>query len=389
MCDVPAPLHITHGVMALEVGGLERLVLGLAKLVRRDGHRVSIICVECPGAMAREVELTGAKVVSLDKPQGRRAEYIGRAEEVLAKLNPDVLHTHTLGAAWYVGTAAGRLRIPVVHTEHGNELARCRNFLARARTRLRLRRSARAIDCFCCVSDEIAAAVTRWRTVPSRKVEVIVNGIDTDTPPCLPPPETVRAELGVPADAQIIGTVGRLVEVKDQAALVRAMKHIHATNHNTQLVLVGDGPERQRLEGLARDAGIAHCVHFTGMQACPEKYLQIMNAFALTSRSEGMPVSLLEAWRAGVPVVSSAVGGIPRAAAHGVNALLYPYGDDEALVDSLQQILRSDELARRLARAGGETLHENYSLARMARRYESIYRQQMQTARRGEPATSR
>ncbi|MGF1996209.1 glycosyltransferase family 4 protein, partial [Enterococcus casseliflavus] len=87
------------------------------------GHRVSVVCVEKPGQLAAEAEAAGATVVSLDKPPGRQRAYIGRAAEVLAELNPDVVHTHQIGATWYLGRAARRLGVRVVHTEHGNQFA--------------------------------------------------------------------------------------------------------------------------------------------------------------------------------------------------------------------------------------------------------------------------
>ncbi len=368
------PLHIVHGVLSLDVGGLERIVLSLVRAGRLRGHRVTVVCVERPGMLAAEAEAAGATVVSLDKPPGRLPGYVTKAGDVLTGLKPDVLHTHQIGAAWYLGQAARSLGVPVLHTEHGNEFARSPSWIKTLKVRLFLRQTAQFIDKFCCVSQEIAGAVTRWWTVARTKVEVVPNGIETDAPDDLPSPAATRASLGIAEDAPVIGTVGRLTEVKRQDLLVRAVAKLRTTIPDVRLVLVGDGAERSRLEALAREVGLTGRAHFVGYQSRPEQYLRIMTAFALTSRSEGFPVALLEAWRAGVPAVCSAVGGIPGVLTHETDGLLFPYEDEAALISSLSRLLEDRALRARLAGAGHRVVRERYSLQRMASEYEARYR---------------
>lgn len=370
-----SPLHIVHGVLSLDVGGLERIVLSLIRAGRQQGHRVSVVCVEHPGQLAAEAEAAGATVVSLGKPPGRLPTFIQKAANVLSHLKPDVVHTHQIGAAWYLGRAAESLGgPPVLHTEHGNEFARSPSWIKTLKVRLFLRQTARFIGKFCCVSQEIAGAVTRWWTVPRTKVEVVPNGIETDVPTDLPAPAATRASLCIPEDAPVIGTVGRLAEVKRQDLLIRAVAKLRTTIPDVRLVLVGDGAERSRLEALAREVGLTGRAHFVGYQSRPEQYLRIMTAFALTSRSEGFPVALLEAWLAGVPAVCSAVGGIPGVLTHETDGLLFPYEDEAALISSLSRLLEDRALRARLAGAGHRVVRERYSLQRMASEYEARYR---------------
>ncbi|HYH69065.1 MAG TPA: glycosyltransferase [Urbifossiella sp.] len=378
-----SPLHTVHGVLTLDVGGLERLVLGLVRQSVRTGHRVSVVCVEAPGQLAAEAEAAGAKVVSLDKPPGRDQAYVARAAEALAWLRPDVVHTHQIGAAWYLGPAARSLGVPVVHTEHGNHFARLGSRLAALKARLVFRSATRSVDRFCCVSDEIAAAVTRWRTVPRGKVLVVPNGISLHPGPGLPDPHAVRASLGIPADAPVVGTVGRLVEVKRQDLLIRAVARLRAGFPGVHLVLVGDGPERGRLEEVAREVGLADRTHFLSYHPRPEAVLGILTVFALTSRSEGFPVSLLEAWRAGVPVASAAVGGIPAVVSDGASGLLFPPGDEAAAAAALARLLGDPALAGRLGRVGRQTFEAGYTLDRMAATYEGLYRDRLAAPRAG------
>jgi glycosyltransferase involved in cell wall biosynthesis len=361
------PLHVVHGVLSLDVGGLERCVLSLVTAGRKAGQRVTVACVERPGTLAPAVEAAGGAVVSLGKPPGRHPQVIDAARTLLAGLAPDVVHTHQLGALVYLGPAAG---VPVLHTEHGNQFARD-GFMDRLKGRLLWRRTAGLAGLVCCVSAEIAAALGRWRTVHRDKLEVVSNGVDVDAL-AGGDGSRARAELGIPADAPVVGTVGRLAEVKRQDLLLRAAAGLAKRWPALRVLLVGDGPERGRLEGLANELGVA--AHFAGYQSDPANYLAAMDVFALTSRSEGQPVALLEAWAAGRPVVATAVGGVPAVVADGDTGLLVPSGDAGAVAAAVGRLLADRSLAATLADRGRAAAGERYSLAGMAAGYEARYR---------------
>jgi len=369
------PFHVVHGVLSLDVGGLERIVVDLIRAGRQAGHRVSVVCIERPGHLAAEASRLGADIRSLDKPPGRMPETVGRAATLLSDLNPDVLHTHQIGALWYLGQAA-RIsgRISVLHTEHGNHVALSLNLARRLKTRMIINRAARLAGLFCCVSGDIARAVTRLRTVPRSKVKVVTNGICTETFIGRGESPTVRQDLGIQPGAKVIGTIGRLTEVKRQDLLLSAFAQLLIQFSEIRLLLVGDGPERARLEEKAMVLGIKDRVHFVGYQSNPELFLQAMDVFVLTSRSEGLPVSLLEAWAAGLPVISSAVGGISKLVTNGKTGVLFPSGDLEALVIAIQSVLANPDFATNLGRCGRAVVVEQYSLERMAAEYEHLYR---------------
>jgi glycosyltransferase involved in cell wall biosynthesis len=138
--------------------------------------------------------------------------------------------------------------------------------------------------------------------------------------------------------------------------------------------LVGDGPMRGELERLAAGLGVGETVHFAGYQDRPEQFLRLMDVFALTSRMEGLPLAILEAWAAGLPVVASSVGGVPDLIDHGRNGLLFPSGDEAALTDQLGGLLDHPIRARALGGAGRDVVRERYSLERMAGDYDRHYR---------------
>lgn len=348
---------IVHGVLSLAVGGLERIVVALAK-----HENAAVVCVESPGELAGEVT-----AYCLHKPPGRDAAYIAKAESLLRELRPSVLHTHQIGAAWYLAPAAKRLGIRVVHTEHGNPFARSHSWREWFKLRLLMRQATKNIDAFAAVSSEIAEAVMRYRTV--RNATVVPNGIEIVNPTMSR--EAIRDSLGIPQSAFVIGTVGRLNEVKQQDVLLRAASVV---KHFT-ILLVGDGPELPKLEALAKSFGVRAV--FAGYQSQPVNYLQAMDVFALTSRSEGFPVSLLEAWSCKLPVVVNAVGGLPAIVDHGVNGLLvkdpYPLTLDAAFTLQFCELIANPERCRALGEAGFATLQREYTFEKMVERYRRLY----------------
>jgi glycosyltransferase involved in cell wall biosynthesis len=203
----------------------------------------------------------------------------------------------------------------------------------------------------------------------------VLNGIDPAVYAATGSAAEVRSSLGIPPGALVIGTVGRLAEVKRQDLLIRAFAALCALGKhaNTWLVIVGDGPERPRLEQLAARLGVSERTIFTGYQPQPQRFYQAMDLFALTSRHEGLPLSLLEAWASGLPVVVSAVGALPQTVAHGLTGMLFESGDQTALTETLEGLLDSPAWMSQLGRRGRQQVLHKYSLSRMADNYEGHY----------------
>ena len=369
-------LHVVHGVLSLDTGGLERVVLELVREGQERGQRTSVVCIERSGMLAPIVESAGAEIRSLAKPPGRSPAVVQAAAAVVADLKPDVIHTHQIGALWYLGQAARQLGIPVVHTEHSDHVAHSRGLWQKLKVRLQWRQTSGLADRFCCVSSDIARSVRRWNTVPADKVEVVTNGINPRLYTNFSSGCEVRESLGIPAGALVLGTVGRLVEVKRQDLLLRAFAALCALGKhaNTWLLLVGDGPERDRLEQLAYSLGVRGRTVFAGFQAEPQGFYQAMDLFALTSRHEGLPLALLEAWASGLPVVVSAVGALPQTVVHGMTGMLFKSGDQTALTETLEGLLDSPAWLSQLGRRGRLQVERLYSVSRMADHYEDNYR---------------
>ncbi|HVK14186.1 MAG TPA: glycosyltransferase [Gemmataceae bacterium] len=362
-------LHVAHTVLSLDVGGLERVVLELVRSGIARGYRVSVVCLERPGALASRAADLGAAVHCVDKPAGLRPGTVGKLARVFRELRPDVVHTHQLGALVYGGLAAHRAGVPVtVHTEHGKHYAHSRK--ARWLGRFATRYARRVFG----VSADIVAEILAAQVAHRSKVELAVNGIDTGKFAAADG-RAVRDALGVGPDGLLIGTVGRLAEIKQQDVLLRGFAALTKTCPGARLVLVGDGPQREPLTALAADLGIADRVTFAGVQGRPEEYLAAMDVFALTSRSEGTPLAVLEAWAAGKPVVASAVGGLPELIRDDDTGLLFPAGDAAALSERLTRLAADPAARTRLGEAGRARAVAEFDVQVMADAYDRHYRE--------------
>jgi len=359
-------MHVVHVVLTLDVGGLERNVINQVREGRKLGQRVSILCLDKPGELAPRAEALGATVVALNRRGGLRPGMILRVKRILAQWRPDVVHTHQLVTLLYAGLAARWLRLPVVlHTEHGRE-----KYETRLRTRLLGRVAGLTCDRFFCLTAEMAGRVRSARVVPEKKLAVIENGIDLDAfAEELHDGGRTREAFGIPPQVPVIGTVGRLSEVKRQDVLLRAFAQVRKRFESARLLIVGDGPLRKNLEELAAELGISDAVHFAGYQPHSGPFLKAMNVFALTSRSEGMPQAILEASVMGLPVVGSRIGGIPEVVEEGKTGLLFEVGNHEELAEFLCDLVGDRKKAAAYGAAGKKNVSARFSVARMAADY--------------------
>lgn len=370
------PLRVMHVVLSLDVGGMERIVLALLKEGRRLGQQVSVLCIESPGALARDVFGIGVHISCLGKGPGLRVGAITPAAEIIARVRPDVVHTHQIGALAYAAPAARWHGVPVlVHTEHG------KHYGAHARAHLLGRFGGVVASRFFCVSQDIADQVVGERIAPRHKVCVVPNGIEIAQFGLAIDRTAIKQTLNIPAAAPVVGTVGRLSPVKRQDVLIKAFKRLKNRHQDAHLLLVGDGPSKSELRSLAAELSLQDCVHFAGYQACPERFLKVMTVFALTSESEGMPLSVLEAWAARVPVVASRVGGLQELIQEGRTGYLFPPGDDQSLADILDGALGPSECIEGVRSLARHKVESCYTIQQTAQKYHCAYMWEL--ARRG------
>ena len=183
-----------------------------------------------------------------------------------------------------------------------------------------------------------------------------------------------RQLYGIPGDAFVVGWVGRMTGVKDTDAVLEIVRAARERDIPAVLCMVGDGPDRDRLEQVARDLGIARSTYFVGYQSDVAGYYRLFDAFLLPSVNEGTPVSAIEALASGTPVVATRVGGVPDVVTDGVNGFLVEPGDTEAAAERVAQLAGDPELRSRLGDSGRESVRERYAVDRLVDDVDRLYR---------------
>jgi glycosyltransferase involved in cell wall biosynthesis len=291
------------------------------------------------------------------------------------QLRPDIVHTHTAKAG-AVGRLAARLaRVPrSVHTFHGHVLE---GYFSPAVTRLFLRIE-RALaghtDRIITVSPRLRHALLAMGIGRPEQVEVIPLGLDLDRFLRASRGQTdLRGALQIPAGAPLLGIVGRLVPIKDHPTLFQALSLFPDASRAPHLLVVGDGERREALRQLAHALGLAGRIHFLGWRHDLEAILGDLDVVICCSRNEGTPVSLIEAMAAGVPVVSTDVGGVGDVVSHGETGWLVPAGDPAALAQGIERLLGDPELRHRLASAARPVALERHDVKGLVHRMEALY----------------
>ena len=290
-------------------------------------------------------------------------------------LRPDIVHTHTAKAGTLGRLAARLARVPVkIHTFHGHVLE---GYFSRPVTRAFLeieRRLARTTDRLVTVSPRLKAQLLAMGIGRPEQVEVVPLGLDLERfRRARPASPTLRPSLGLAEGAPLLGIVGRLVPIKDHVTLFQALARLHAEGPAVHLVVVGDGEERARLEGLASSLGLGLRIHFLGWRLDLEAIVGELDVVICASRNEGTPVALIEAMAAGIPVLSTDVGGVADLVTHGLTGWLVSPGDPDAMASGIRHLLDDGPLRGRLAAAGRDVALDRHDVARLISRVEALY----------------
>lgn len=377
------PIRIARVITRLNVGGpAQQAILLTAGL-----DRVRFLTTLITGAVGRdEGDLAPAArargVEPLVIPELGRAIHpmrdlvaLGKLVRVFRRSQPDIVHTHTAKAGTLGRLAARLAAVPAtVHTFHGHVLE---GYFSPAVSQvfLRIERMlARRTDRIIALSPRLRQDILAMGIGWPEQVEVIPLGLDLDRLVHAPPgQEDFRAALRIPPDAPLLGIVGRLVPIKDHPTLFQALTVLAAGPRAPHLVVVGDGEQREELRRLARHLGLASSIHFLGWRNDLEAILGELDMVISSSRNEGTPVALIEAMAAGVPVLSTDVGGVGDLIVHGETGWLVPPGDPPALARAIQALLVDPALAGRLAAAARPMALGRHDVKGLIHRMEALY----------------
>lgn len=355
---------IAHVVHSFGVGGMET---GIVKLIAKsmDLFTHQIVCFQRPGENELQVP-GGTPVLYLNKPQGRSIHHVFELARLLKRVAPDVIHTRNWsGLDGIVAARLAGLR-NVVHGEHGWSIE---DPYGNNPRRIFLRRLCSSWVCeYTCVSRQLAEWL-KSKVRVRRPITQIYNGVDTDRFKPAVSLQLARSRLNLPIDGYIIGIVGRLDPIKNHAALIRAFFILQSEIPGSILLVVGEGPERTRLEKMASERVI-----FLGSRNDVPELLQCMDVFVLPSLNEGISNTILEAMATGIPVVATRVGGNPELVRDGVDGTLFEPEDVNGLAAILARYGRETQLRKAHGESGRERVIESFSVEKMVRSYEQVYR---------------
>jgi glycosyltransferase involved in cell wall biosynthesis len=359
---------VAHLLSSFGMGGQERVAADLAAGQIAAGWRVLAVSLAADGdaELARELAGRGAEVRSVPKRSGFDFTLTARLAWLLARERVDVVHSHNPQPLIYGAPAARLARARAIHTKHGqNPLDGRQLALVRA--------AARLTSAYVAVSPVTAEVARARREAPASRLRTIENGIDLARfRPDVAARAEVRRSLGIADDAWLIGTVGRLAPEKNQALLLEALApHLSS---QIQVALIGDGPEAASLRAQAARLAGGRFVHFAGARPDVPRWLAALDCFALSSRSEGLPLVIPEAMASALPVVSTRVGGIGDVVAEGETGFLVASGDAPALGDRLARLATERKLAASFGAHGRALALARYSAERMVREYLALYR---------------
>ncbi|MDE3168441.1 MAG: glycosyltransferase family 4 protein [Acidobacteriota bacterium] len=349
------------------VGGASIHVRDLARAMRGRGHEV-LVLVGGEGPVTEQFSAANVPFRALRhlrRPVHPRRDLLAY-REILAALEefaPDLVSAHTAKAGWLGRAAAARLGLRAVYTPHGLPVGgRFRgpgSALFAAAERFASRWHAPII----CVAEAERELALAARLAPPERLFVVHNGV-RDVPP--------EFRAAADSDPVTVCCVARLAAPKDHATLLVALAALR--EREWTLELIGDGPEETNLRRLAARLGIAGRVVFRGYRPDPEAALAACQIFALSTRSEAFPRSVLEAMRAGLPVVATDTGGVAEAVEGGVTGLLVPPEDVGALTAALDSLIADAALRARLGQAGRRAYEEHFTLERTVERTLDVYR---------------
>ena len=370
-----APPLIAHVIFRLDVGGLENGLINLINRIPPERFRHVIICLTDYSEVRSRLE-RDIPVFALHKRPGNSPTMHWKLWRLLNRLKPDIVHTRNL-AALECTVPAFWARVPVrIHGEHGRDVE---DLDGTSLSRRRLRRIFKPfVHQYVALSKDLETYLRDCIHVPAAKIAQFWNGVDTEI---FRPAQGGREPLPVagfaPSDAFVIGTVGRMQEVKDQVTLARAFVRLARAapgmERRLRLVMVGNGPLRAQAAAILQEAGLGELAWLPGERDDVARLMRGLDVFVLPSLAEGISNTILEAMASGLPVIATAVGGNPELVHDGHNGTLVPRSDPDALAAAMLQYYSDPAERQRHGRQGRNTAVQRFSIATMVSSYVDLY----------------
>ncbi len=369
----PLVVHVVHRFV---VGGLENGIVNLINHMPAGAYRHRIVSLTDVTDFRRRIVRDDVEVVALHKPPGHGVRVYPQLYRLLRRWRPAIVHSRNLAAlemqaaAWAAGV---RVRI---HGEHGRDVGD----LDGSRVRYQLvRRAYRPfVDHWVALGRDLSGYLQQRIGVPGRRIACLYNGVDGSR---FRPAAGGRARIeGCPFGAPgewIVGTVGRMQQVKDQTLLARAfveaVRRTPSLRGSLRLVMVGDGPLRAQSLAILEAAGLASLAWLPGERGDVADVMRGLDCFVLPSLAEGISNTILEAMASSLPVIATDVGASAELVDSGVTGELVPAADADALADALLRFAIDREGSAAMGRAGRRRVEACFSMQAMVSGYQGLY----------------
>lgn len=372
------PWRVVHIVHRFDTGGMENGMVNLFNNMDAGKFEHVVIALTDFSDFRQRITAQPVEFYALHRRPGHDLAWMPRLWKLLRKLKPDLVHTRNLSAleAQFVAAAAG-IRA-TIHGEHGRDVF---DLYGRNWKYNLLRRAAQPlVSHYIAVSQDLAGWLEDTIRVPQKKIRQIYSGVD-----CVKfhPRGQTRPDVLPPGfasdDSFVIGSVGRMAEVKDYPTLVRAFIRLVRDNagakRRARLVIAGEGVARQQCRQLLAEAGLSDQAWLPGERHDIADIMCALDVFVLPSLNEGISNTILEAQASGLPVIATRVGGNVELVEGGMNGSLFVPGDEAGLAQALLTYFQDEAMLDRQGSEARKRVESRFSIPAMARAYEAVYEQ--------------
>ena len=366
----PAVCHVIH---ALGVGGAEVLVDVMLRRLSGE-YRGLVAVLDDVGEIGNRLIQDGYRVEHLHRSPGFDHACARRLADLVERENVDLIHAHQYTPFFQSMLSRGFTgRTPILFTEHGRHYPDLPSRKRAIFNRMMLKQHDRLIAC----GGAVRRALIDNEGLPELRVDIVYNGVDLDAMSNSPAGarQKIRHEFGIADDEVLAVQIARLNELKDHRTAVHAIETARRACPGLRLLIVGEGAERPVIEAAIAERNLQDHIILTGMRRDVSSLLAAADLFLLTSVSEGIPLTVIEAMAAGLPVVSTAAGGLAEMVEEGRTGFLTRVADDKTLAARMVRLAENPDERQSMGKCGREKAERQFSLVSMMEAYRRLYRE--------------
>ncbi|MCR4429030.1 MAG: glycosyltransferase family 4 protein [Caldiserica bacterium] len=365
-------LKILQVIGGGEIAGSKHQFLELCLEQLKRGHEIAIVCF-IEGELSEDARKMGIPITVL--PMANIADWrvIPLLQKRIREGGYQIVHTHGVRANFIGRIAARRTGAHIITTIYSFPKEDYKNILKRTFYPPIDRLTVKFAERLIVVSHGLKERLIQVRYAPEEKLRVVHCSLDLEKTKPTKTRAQMREELGIPDNAPSCGMLARLVHVKNPFLLLEVAQKVNEEIPEAMFFFVGDGPYLNDLQRETLKRGLQRTVKFTGFRKDPLDVVEALDVIVLTSLSEGLPVTLLEAMALKKPVVATRVGGVPEVVKDGVTGFLVPSGDSQGFSRVLISLFKNHDLMREMGERGRKWVEENFSLSTMAEKTDKVY----------------